>query len=209
MRTKHSLCAGILISNAPGMKMQTGHFLNSWRLLTVLSVFMQLPPICLAQTAATYHARADQGLQSFLIKFWNGGQQYLEQNYPSSSSLTGYWTFAQGWQALLDGVERTGGQQYAGLIESFYLGQNQQGWYAGYYDDECWMTLALIRAYDLTTNTTYLSQAEAIYADVEGGWDNTCCGPTVGGVWWDKAHTQKATASNAGAALAGALLYER
>ena len=101
------------------------------------------------------------------------------------------------------------GQQYAGLIESFYLGQSQAGWYDGYYDDECWMTLALIRAYDLTTNTTYLSQAEAIYADVEGGWDTTCCGTTVGGVWWDKAHTQKATASNAGAALAGALLYER
>ena len=41
------------------------------------------------------------------------------------------------------------------------------------------------------------------------GWDTTCCGPQKGGVWWDKAHTQKATASNAGAALAGARLYER
>ena len=28
---------------------------------------------CGAQTAATYHARADQALQSFLTKFWDGG----------------------------------------------------------------------------------------------------------------------------------------
>lgn len=71
------------------------------------------------------------------------------------------------------------------------------------------MTLALIRAYDLTTNAIYLNQAQTLFADIEGGWDNTCCGPALGGVWWDKAHTQKATAANAGAALAGARLYQR
>ena len=191
------------------MKTRVTHSLTGW-ILPIALLLVALPTSTgIAQTAATYHARADQALQSFLLKFWNGGQQYLEQNYPGANSLTGYWTFAQGWDALLDGVERTGSQQYAGLIESFYIGQNHQGWYSGYYDDECWMTLALIRAYDLTTNATYLNQAEAIYADIEGGWDDTCCGPNVGGVWWDKAHTQKATAANAGAALAGAQLYER
>src|ERR1039457_4158764 len=164
---------------------------------------------CLAQTAATYHNRADQALQSFLVKFWNGGQQYLRNNYPDNGSLTGYWTYANGWDALLDGVERTGGQQYYGLIESLYLGQNQRGWFVDYYDDECWMTVALIRAYDLTGNVKYLNQAGILYADIMAGWDSTCCGVSKGGVWWDKAHTQKATASNAGAALAGALLYER
>lgn len=161
------------------------------------------------QSAATYHARADQALQSFLLKFWNGGQQYLRNRYPSDGSLTGYWTYANGWDALLDGVERTGGAQYAGLIESFYLGQNSRGWTNDYYDDECWMTLALVRAYDLTTNSVYLNQAQALFADVQGGWDTTCCGPNPGGVWWNKPHTQKATAANAGAALAGTRLYQR
>jgi predicted alpha-1,6-mannanase (GH76 family) len=162
-----------------------------------------------AQTAATYHDRADRALQNFLTKFWNGGQQYLRRNYPDTGPLTGYWTYANGWDALLDGVERTGGQQYYGLIESFYLGQNERGWFAGYYDDECWMTLALLRAYDLTADSKYLNQAIALYADVETGWDTSCCGASPGGVWWDKAHTQKATAANAGAALAGARLYAR
>lgn len=191
------------------MKVHEGRFTTRWILLVAIFLAAHLPQAGFAQTAATYHARADQALQSFLIKFWSGGSQYLRERYPDNGSLTGYWTYANGWDALLDGVERTGGQQYAGLIESFYRGQNQRGWYVGYYDDECWMTLALIRAYDLTTNVTYLNQAQALYADIESGWDDTCCGPNVGGVWWDKAHTQKATASNAGATIAGTRLYLR
>lgn len=178
-------------------------------LVLLAALAAQWPLKSRAQTAATYHARADQALQSFLLKFWNGGQQYLRNKYPSDGSLTGYWTYANGWDALLDGVERTGGAQYAGLIESFYLGQNARGWTNDYYDDECWMTLALIRAYDLTTNVTYLNRAQTLFADVQGGWDTSCCGTVKGGVWWNKAHTQKATAANAGAALAGAKLYQR
>ncbi len=162
-----------------------------------------------AQTPATYHTRADQALQSFLLKFWNGGQQYLRRDYPDTGALTGYWTYANGWDALLDGVERTGGQQYRGLIESFYVGQEERGWFAGYYDDECWMTLVLTRAYDLTGDAKYLNKAKDLYADIMTAWDTTCCGTKPGGLWWDKAHTQKATAANAGAALAGARLFLR
>ncbi len=168
------------------------------------------PALCVfGQSAATYHSRADQALQSFLLKFWNGSSQYLRNNYPSDGSLTGYWTYAHGWDAVMDGVERTGGQQYAGWIESFYLGQNQRGWINNYYDDECWMGATLTRAYDLTGDLKYLNQATALYADIMAGWDTTCCGAVPGGLWWDKAHTQKATAANAGAALLGARLYLR
>ena len=164
---------------------------------------------CAAQSAAEYHRRADAALQSFLLRFWNGGQQYLQQQFPANGSLTAYWTYAQGWDALADGVERTSGLQYRGLLDSFYAGQDARGWFSGYYDDECWMTLVLTRAYDLTADPKYLNQAQTIYADVMAGWDTSCCGTPTGGVWWDKAHTQKATAANGGAALAGARLYQR
>jgi predicted alpha-1,6-mannanase (GH76 family) len=164
---------------------------------------------CLGQSSATYHARADEALQSFLLKFWNGGSQYLRNVYPSDGSLASYWTYAHGWDAVMDGVERTGGQQYAGLIESMYLGQNQRGWTNGYYDDECWMAATLIRAFDLTGKAKYLNQATALYGDIMGGWDTSCCGGAPGGLWWDKSHTQKATAANAGAVLVGARLYLR
>lgn len=177
--------------------------------IALWAVLMQTWSVCDAQTPAAYHSRADQALQSFLLKFWSGDRQYLKQQFPDNGALTGYWTYANGWDAVMDGVERTGGEQYLGLIETFYLGQDERGWWAGYYDDECWMTLALIRAYDLTGNQKYLAQAQTIYGDVMAGWDTTCCGAQKGGVWWDKAHTQKANAANAGAALAGARLYER
>jgi predicted alpha-1,6-mannanase (GH76 family) len=162
-----------------------------------------------APTVAEYHQRADQALQSFLLKFWDGNQQYLRHWYPSDGNLTGYWTYAQGWDALADGVERTSGRQYAGLLDAFYIGQQERGWFVGYYDDECWMSMVLTRAYDLTSDPKFLLQAQTIYADVMTGWDTNCCGAIKGGVWWDKAHTQKATAANAGAALAGARLFQR
>jgi predicted alpha-1,6-mannanase (GH76 family) len=176
-------------------------------LLMVLALTSRLP--CGAQTVAEFHRRADVALQNFLLHFWDGSQQYLQDQYPSSGALTAYWTYAQGWDALADGVERTSGLQYAGLLDSFYAGQDQSGWFSPYYDDECWMTLVLTRAYDLTADSKYLDKAQLIYADIMGAWDTTCCGVPKGGVWWDYAHTQKATASNAGAALAGARLFQR
>jgi len=180
-------------------------------LLGVATVFLLGMSSAVSQTTAeTYHNRADEALQSYLLKFWSGGQQYLWNRYPNTNNqLTGYWTYAHGWEALMDGVERTGRQQYYGFIESFYLGQDERGWFAGYYDDECWMTMALLRAYDLTGNVKYLNRAKTLYADIQTAWDTSCCGSVKGGMWWDKAHTQKATASNAGAALAGARLYRR
>ena len=159
---------------------------------------------CAAQSVETWHRRADEAIESFLLKFWSGGRQYLRATYPDTGGLTGYWTYANAWQAVMDAIERTGGRHYAGMIESLYRGQDRRGWYSDWYDDECWMVMALVRAYDLAGDPAYLAQAEAIYTDVQGGWD-----AAAGGVWWDRAHTQKATAANAGAALAGALLYPR
>ena len=177
--------------------------------LVVWAAILQSALSCRAQSATTYHARADQAIQSFLLKFWQASPQYLRSSYPGDGTPTSYWTYAHGWDAVMDGVERTGGQQYSGLIESFYEGQNASGWTNGFYDDECWMTMALTRAYDLTRNAKYLNQATALYSNIMTGWDTTCCGSSPGGMWWDKAHTQKATAANAGAALAGARLYQR
>ena len=160
-----------------------------------------------AQDATEYHRRADDALHSFLLKFWDGKDQYLRAPFPDNGGLTGYWTYANGWEALLDAVQRTG--QHTNLIECFFAGQDFRDWFSGYYDDECWMAVALLRAYDLTQEMKYLEKAKTLYADVRTGWDTNCCGMAKGGLWWDKAHTQKATAANAGAALAGAMLYRR
>lgn len=53
----------------------------------------------------------------------------------------------------------------------------------------------------------YLSTAEGLYQQIMDAWDTTCCGNLLGGIWWDTAHTQKATAANAGPVIAGVYLY--
>jgi predicted alpha-1,6-mannanase (GH76 family) len=161
-----------------------------------------------ATEPAEIHARADAALQSFLLKFWSQGLGYLRSSYPGAAGATGYWTFAQGFDALLDGVERTGGARYAGLIATFFAAQEERGWLVGHYDDESWMGLALLRAHGLTGVARHRDVAVELLDDIRAGWDTTCCGANRGGIWWDKAHTQKATASNAGPVILAVRLHQ-
>jgi predicted alpha-1,6-mannanase (GH76 family) len=153
------------------------------------------------------HTRADRALADMLLAFWNGGSQYLDAAEASNNQLTGYWTYAQAFDALLDGVERTHGRHFGGLVRSFYRGQEARGFSSDYYDDENWMALALMRAFDWTNDRAYLDRAATLFADITNAWDSTSTRP--GGIWWDRAHTQKATASNAGPAITGARLANK
>jgi predicted alpha-1,6-mannanase (GH76 family) len=153
--------------------------------------------------AAVWHGHADAALESLLLRTWLPGSAYLSADIPQTSTLTGYWTFAQALDAVLDGAERTKGAHFAGWIEAMYLAQDARGWSRNYYDDENWMALALIRAYDLQGDAKYLNEAKSLYANIEAAWD------PAGGIWWDRAHTQKATASNAGPVITGVRLAAR
>ena len=157
---------------------------------------------------AAAHANAGAALGATLVNFWLGASQYVTAA-PGNPKLTGYWTYAQTWDAVLDGVQRTRGQRFAGLITAFDEGQAARGWLDDSYEHEVWMTLALMRAFDLTADHTYLDTAETVFEDVMAEWDTTCCAPHLGGIWRDKTKAQKATGANAGAALAGARLAAR
>lgn len=161
-----------------------------------------------AAAASQANANADDAVEAMLLAFWNPSQMYLDETQ-GATTLTGYWTFQQAWDAVLDAAERHGGARFNGTLRTFYNAQNTIGWSRDYYDDENWATLALLRAYDLTGDATYLTEAKTLYADIMAAWDTTCCGSPLGGLWWDRAHTQKATAANAGAVISGARLYER
>ena len=54
----------------------------------------------------------------------------------------------------------------------------------------------------------YRDRAVQLFDDIMAAWDETCCGSRPGGLWWDKPHTQKATASNAGAVITAVRLHD-
>jgi predicted alpha-1,6-mannanase (GH76 family) len=142
-----------------------------------------------------------------MFGFWNGSTNYFNAAASPGGSRTGYWTFAQAFDSVIDGVERTGGRRYLGLIQTLYSAQDGSTWRSDFYDDESWMALALIRAYDLTGSRAYLDRAVALYADIAAAWDSTSAHP--GGIWWNRPQTQKATASNGGPVIIGARLAAR
>lgn len=155
------------------------------------------------------HQRAAVAIETLLRHFWRGSAQYLGADSTPSSGPAAYWIYAQALDAVEDGVERTNGAHYAGMIETLWLGQKARGFSSAYYDDENWLALALIRAYDLTGTSKYLGEARMLFSDISAAWDMSCCGATPGGIWWDRAHTQKATASNAGPVITAARLAAR
>jgi len=165
-------------------------------------------PPCPPAIAALRHARADQALTGSILELWGGAAQYLRHE-TGSDQLAGYWIYAQALDAVLDGVERTGGARYLGLVDSLADGQAARGWSSDYYDDENWLALALLRGFDLTGDGAFLERAKLLYADIMAAWDETCCGAQPGGIWWNRAHTQKATASNGGPVITGVRLAER
>ena len=168
------------------------------------------PPAAEPAAALESQARADAATEALVARFWMADASDFAECWPSSGRPTGYWTYAQALDAVLDAAERSGEARWVELVRTMIDAQDRRGWLRDYFDDEGWMALALLRAHDLTGDAGYLARAAALVDDV--AWnaaDATCCGATPGGLWWDRAHTQKATASNAVPAIAAARLYER
>jgi len=68
-----------------------------------------------------------------------------------------------------------------------------------YYDDNAWMVLTFLEAYELSDDRRYLRRAEATLDFVLSGWDDAA----GGGIWWHEGHKDgsKNTCVNAPAAL--------
>ena len=73
---------------------------------------------------------------------------------------------------------------------------------------QSWMMHALTSLYDHTQNSTYLDVATLLFDTVKQSDDTTCCGTWKDGVWWDLAHSSKATAAQAGVTMAALRLRE-
>ena len=154
--------------------------------------------------------RADAAAGALLDRFWDGGAADFVGAAPPTGERGGYWVSANALDALAAAAERTGAPRWVDAARAFVAAQDLRGWIRDFFDDEAWMALALLRLHALAGDPADLARATALLEDVAANApDAGCCGASPGGLWWDRAHTQKATASNAIPALAAARLYLR
>jgi predicted alpha-1,6-mannanase (GH76 family) len=140
------------------------------------------------------------------------GAAALQRWYVQRTGLyktTGWWNAANAITVLTDAMRAVGTKQYEGVLaRTFTRAQitvpkaeqtgalkdmtGAPGFLNNYYDDEGWWALAWIDAYDLTGRSRYLAMGQSIFANMAGGWDNTC----GGGIWWSKDKTYKNAIAN-------------
>ncbi|MGC9665860.1 glycoside hydrolase family 76 protein [Planosporangium sp. 12N6] len=123
----------------------------------------------------------------------------------------GRWTTPTGeaWQpalaieAVVDAYERTRDAAYLAVISTSFT--RYRGRRSRFYDDDGWYLNTWLRAYDVTGDRGYLAEAEALFTEVTGGWDDVC----GGGLWWNTDRGYKNAITNELFLLAAARLHRR
>jgi len=121
----------------------------------------------------------------------------LQAWYSAASGLyrtTGWWNSANAITALADESRVSGSKKYWPVFSNTFIAAQttSPGFLNKFYDDEGWWAMAWIDVYDLTREARYLTMAQSIFADMAGGWDDTC----AGGIWWSKDRKYKNAIAN-------------
>lgn len=119
----------------------------------------------------------------------------LQEWYNSGTGLwnsTGWWNSANALTVVVNFSRATHSRDYERAAEQTYEARRSRGYLNNFYDDEGWWALAWIDAWDLTRQPEYLTTAQAIFDDMQGGWDETC----GGGIWWSRKRTYKNAIAN-------------
>jgi len=151
---------------------------------------------------------ADTSTTAMANAYWNAGGQYFVANNQGNTTFN-YWPQAHALDVLVDAYLRTQSSTYTGYMDQWYTGvpaKNGGSFLGQYYDDEGWNALAMLRAYDVTKDTKWKDAAEAVWADIQTGWNATM----GGGIAWQKQQLYyKNTPANGPACILAARLYER
>jgi predicted alpha-1,6-mannanase (GH76 family) len=121
----------------------------------------------------------------------------LQSWYNADTGLyrtTGWWNAANAITVLVDYSRVSGSKKYWPVFANTFSAAQKTfpGFINKFYDDEGWWALAWIDAYELTRDVRFLRMAQQIFADMAGGWDETC----KGGIWWSKDRKYKNAIAN-------------
>lgn len=136
-------------------------------------------------------ARAEKAVQAFNKAYWNASGKYFYKKDDRTGVLD-FWMSAHAWETVMDAYQLTGKAEYKQQIKDVYDGfvaRNGSDWTRNdYNDDIMWWVIACARAYALTGEARYLTQARIHFDWV---YDNER-DPVKGGIWWKNSeHTTK------------------
>ena len=165
-----------------------------------------------------YPNYANAAFSTFMSKLYDSKQHRLLFS-AGNNKTSNYWNTAVALQGLLhySNFVRPRDPKLAsrvvGIVERLVqtqttLNQSDPQLRNSYNDDMAWMIHGLTALYDHTRNRKYIDMATLLFDTIKQSDDTTCCGDMLGGVWWDLAHTQKATAAQAGVTMAALRLRE-
>jgi predicted alpha-1,6-mannanase (GH76 family) len=168
------------------------------RFMTILCLSICLLPGGTAQSLDSQQPKAGNTVPA--IGYLQDSKQAVERMqawYTPSTGLyesTGWWNSANAITVLADYARVSKSTQYNSVLANTFAAaqKTNPAFLNKFYDDEGWWALAWIDAYDLTRDEQYLSMAQSIFADMAGGWDDTC----NGGIWWSKDRRYKAAIAN-------------
>jgi rhamnogalacturonyl hydrolase YesR len=176
--------------------------------------------LCLAQmqapVKASYSQKAEELTSYIQANFYDSAQKRYHPTYPREKGKLPWdvmWSNGIVLGMLADAT-RYDPAQYKPILYNFTLGLTNYYWdptapvpaYNAYcsgpggtdkfYDDNEWMVLDFVNAYEATHDPAFLSFARCTQTFVLSGWDNVL----GGGIYWKIDHQQKNSCSNAPAA---------
>lgn len=160
----------------------------------------------LANYSYDWNKIADSSSGSLNYNYWNPAGYYNQNN--TGNTGFGYWDQAHALDVMVDAYLRSSASGYANFISNWYTGvmaKNGNTFIGQYYDDEGWIALACLRAFDATKDARFKTVATTLWTDIQTGWNSTM----GGGIAWQKNQLYyKNTPANGPACILAARMYE-
>ena len=119
-----------------------------------------------------WDAAADSSSVTLIDRFWNESENYFNYGNDGSDRSFHYWPQAHAMDVLIDSYLRTGDSKYEVYFDKWYTGikkKNGNSYWNNFYDDMEWIALTMIRLYEATGESKYLTTATELWETIKIG----------------------------------------
>ena len=148
-----------------------------------------VPPTVPSGYTTDWNAVADSSTTAFIQNFWNAEKGFFNAKSDGYHGETNnYWPQAHAMDVIIAAYLRTGDKKSSDMFDKWYEGIKVQCWsgskdkfWVPLYDDNAWISISMMKIYDITKDTKYLEAAKYLHEDMmANGWDNE----NIGGLSW-------------------------